>query len=113
MVSSKPISLEPIIASIAIDHKMIVIHVQIGRNFIEDFLCDGGFGVNSIIEKLWMKLKLTKPKLAPYNSHMIDQTIVKPIGLIKDIKFFFIKFFIQSPLLLYRVVYWSLTCPCC
>ncbi len=52
MVSSKPISLEPIIASIAIDHKMIVIHVQIGRNFIEDFLCDGGFGVNSIIEKL-------------------------------------------------------------
>jgi hypothetical protein len=30
-----------------------------------------------------MQLKLTKLKLAPYNSHMIDKTIVKPLGLIK------------------------------
>jgi hypothetical protein len=52
MVSSKPISLEPIIASIAIDHKMIVIHVQIRKNFIEDFLFDGGFKVNITTEKL-------------------------------------------------------------
>jgi hypothetical protein len=52
MVSSKPISLEPIIASIAIDHKMIVIHVQIGKNSIEDFFFDGGFRVNNTIEKL-------------------------------------------------------------
>jgi hypothetical protein len=31
---------------------MVVIHVQIGWNFIEDFLFDGGFGVNIITEKL-------------------------------------------------------------
>jgi hypothetical protein len=31
---------------------MVVIHVQIGRNFIEDVLFDGNFGVNIIIEKL-------------------------------------------------------------
>ncbi len=93
MVSSKPISLEPIIASIAIDHKMIVIHVQIGKNSIEDFFFDGGFRVNNTIEKLWMQLKLTKPKLAPYNSPMIDQTIVKSLGLIKDLKKKFHNFF--------------------
>jgi hypothetical protein len=40
-----------------------------------------------------MQLKLTKPKLAPYNSPMIDQTIVKPLGLIKDLQFFFHKIF--------------------
>ncbi len=68
---------------------MVVIHVQIGRNFIEDVLFDGNFGVNIIIEKLWTQLVLTKPKLAPYNSHMVDQTIVKPLGLIQDLKFFF------------------------
>ncbi len=73
LVSSKPISLEPLIALITIDHKMVVIHVQIGRNFIEDFLFYGGFVVNIIIEKLWMQLGLTKPKLEPYNSHMVDQ----------------------------------------
>jgi hypothetical protein len=33
MVPSKPILLELVVASVAIDHQMIVIHVQIG-NFI-------------------------------------------------------------------------------
>jgi hypothetical protein len=31
---------------------MVVIHVQVGRNFIEDVLLDGGYGINIIIEKL-------------------------------------------------------------
>jgi hypothetical protein len=31
---------------------MVVIQVQIGKNFIEDVLLDGGFGVNIIMKKL-------------------------------------------------------------
>jgi hypothetical protein len=31
---------------------MVVIHVQVGGNFIEDVLLDGGYGINIIIEKL-------------------------------------------------------------
>jgi hypothetical protein len=31
---------------------MVVIHVQVGRNFIEDVLLDGGYGFNIIIERL-------------------------------------------------------------
>jgi hypothetical protein len=52
LVPSKPTLLEQIVASIAIDHQMVVIQVQIGKNFIEDVFLDGGFGVNIIMEKL-------------------------------------------------------------
>jgi hypothetical protein len=47
---------------------------------------DGGFGVNIIMKKLRVQLGLSKPKPAPYNLHMAYQTIVKPLGLIKDLK---------------------------
>jgi hypothetical protein len=30
---------------------MVVLHFQVGKNFIEDVLLDGGFGVNIIMEK--------------------------------------------------------------
>jgi hypothetical protein len=33
---------------------------------------DGGFGVNIITKKLRVQLSLSKPKLAPYNLHMVD-----------------------------------------
>jgi len=33
-----------------------------------------------------VQLGLSKPKSAPYNLHMADQTILKPLGLIKDLK---------------------------
>jgi len=42
------------IALFAIDHQMVVIQVQVRKNFIEDVLLDGGFGVDIIIEKLKM-----------------------------------------------------------
>jgi len=42
------------IALFAIDHQMVVIQVQVRKNFIEDVLLDGGFGVDTIIEKLKM-----------------------------------------------------------
>jgi len=49
-------------------------------------LLDGGFGVNIIMKKLKVQLGLSKPKHAPYNLHMANQTIVKPLGLIKDLR---------------------------
>jgi hypothetical protein len=59
---------------------MALIQVQIGKNLIEDVLLDGGFGINIITKKLKVQLGLSKPKLAPYNVHMINQTIAKPLG---------------------------------
>ncbi len=51
-VSSKPILPKPVIASVAIDHQMAVIQVQVGNNFIEYMLLDGGYRVNIITTKL-------------------------------------------------------------
>jgi hypothetical protein len=51
-IPSKTTRVETVVASIAIDHQMVVIHVQIGKNFIKDVLLDGGFGVNIITKKL-------------------------------------------------------------
>jgi hypothetical protein len=56
----------------------------IGRNFIEDVFLDGGSKTNNITEKLWVQLRLSKPK-PPYNLHMVNlktinrhlQTILK------------------------------------
>jgi len=41
-IPSKFILLELIIALVAINHQMLVIHVQVGKNFIKDVLLDGG-----------------------------------------------------------------------
>ncbi len=39
---------------------------------------------------LWKKMRvqlcLSKPKPTPHNSHMVDQTITKTLGLIKDLR---------------------------
>ncbi len=51
-------------------------------------LLDGGFGVNIIIEQLRLRLGLPKPKLAPYNLRMTDQTTTKLVGLIRDMKIY-------------------------
>jgi hypothetical protein len=52
LIPSKPTLLERNVALIAIDHQMAIIQVQVRKNFIEDVLLDGGFGVNIIMEKL-------------------------------------------------------------
>jgi hypothetical protein len=51
---------------------MVVIHVQVGKNFIKNVFLHGGFGVNIIMEKLRVQLGLLKPKPAPHNLHMVD-----------------------------------------
>jgi hypothetical protein len=57
---SKPVPI-PIVTSIVIDHHMVVIHVHIGKNLVNDELLDGKLGVNIIIEKLKATLGLPKP----------------------------------------------------
>ncbi len=64
---------------------MAVIQVQARKNFIKMCL-DGGFGVNIIMKKLKVQLGLLKPEPAPYNLCIADQTIVKPLGLITNLK---------------------------
>jgi hypothetical protein len=65
---------------------MVVIQVQVGNNFIKYVFLDGGFRINIIMKKLRVELGLSKPKPTPYNLHMVNQTITKPLGLIKDLK---------------------------
>jgi hypothetical protein len=43
---------------------MEVIQVQAGKNFIEDVLLDGAYGVNIIMRKLKVQFGLSKPKPA-------------------------------------------------
>ncbi len=86
LVPSKPILPELAVTSVAIDHKMGVIHVQVGKNFIEYVLLDGGYKVNIIMKKLTVQLGLSKPKPTPYSLCMVDQTIAKHLGFIKDFK---------------------------
>ncbi len=63
---------------------MAIIQIQVAKNFIEDVLLDGGYEISIIKDKLKVRLGLSKPKLAPQNLHLVDETIVKPLGLIKD-----------------------------
>ncbi len=52
-------------------------------------LIDGGFRVDTITKNLKVQLGLSKPNPMPYNLFMVDQTIVKRLGFIKDLKIFF------------------------
>ncbi len=63
---------------------MAIIQVQIRKNFIEDVFLDGGFGVNIITKKLRVQLILSKPKLAPYNLRMANQTITNHVNVMKS-----------------------------
>jgi hypothetical protein len=44
-------------AVIAIDHQMVMVQVQVNKNFIDNVLIDGGFGVNIIIESTIRSIK--------------------------------------------------------
>ncbi len=63
-----------------------MIYVQVRKNLIEVLLLDGGSRINIIMKKRRVQLGLWKPKPTPYNLHMANQTITKPLGLIKDLK---------------------------
>ncbi len=66
---------EPTFATMTIDHQMAMIQVQVGKNFIDDVLIDGGYGTNIIIDNLIVQLSLSKLNPTPYNLCMVNQTI--------------------------------------
>jgi hypothetical protein len=84
----EPVRLEPTCVIIVIDHQMVVIQVQVGKNFIDDVLINGGSRLNIIIENVRVQLGLLKPDPTSYNLCMANQTIAKPLGLIRDLKIF-------------------------
>jgi hypothetical protein len=65
---------------------MVVIQVQVGKNIVEDVLLDGGASVNIIIKNLITKLRLPKPKPIPYHLRMVDQSLIRPLGIIINLK---------------------------
>ncbi len=50
---------------IEIYNQMVIIHVQVWKNIVGDFLLDGGASVNIITENLGTKLGLPKPRSTP------------------------------------------------
>jgi hypothetical protein len=49
-------------------------------------LIDGGKSVNIIIKNLRTKLGLPKPIPTPYHLRMVDQSMTRLLGIIKDLK---------------------------
>jgi putative effector of murein hydrolase len=76
-----------VIALMAINLHMIVIQDQVDKNIVENLLLDGGSNVNIMMEEFWEWLGLPNHKLTSYTFSMADQTITKPIGLIKELDF--------------------------
>ncbi len=60
------------VGSIALNPRMEIIQVHMGKNIMEDVLLDGGLGVNIITKDLKKKLRLPISKLAPYTLRMVD-----------------------------------------
>jgi hypothetical protein len=60
------IGINLIITSMLIDPHMVVIHVQIGKNIVEDILLDERSNVNIMMEELWKRLGLPDPKPTLY-----------------------------------------------
>jgi hypothetical protein len=71
---------------LTINNHMTIIQVQNGNKIIEVVLLDGGYRVNIITKQLRLRLGLSKPKPAPYNLRMADQTTTKLVSLIRDMK---------------------------
>jgi hypothetical protein len=56
-----------------IDPHMFVIHVQVGKNIVQDILLDVRSNVNIMMDEHWKMLRLPNPKLAPYTLWMVDK----------------------------------------
>jgi hypothetical protein len=65
---------------------MVVIQVQVGKNIVEDVLINGRISVNIITKNLITKLGLPKPRPSPYHLRMVDQSIIRPLGIIRNLK---------------------------
>jgi len=74
------------IATIEIDNQMVVIQVHVGRNIVEDVLLDGRVSVNIITKNLKTKLSLPKLKPTSYHLRMANQSMTRPLRIIRNLK---------------------------
>jgi hypothetical protein len=65
------------------DRFRYIFKVQVGKNIVEDVLRNGKVNVNIITKNLKTKLVLPKPRLAPYHLKMADQSMTKPLRIIR------------------------------
>jgi len=79
--------LSTIVATIEMDPHMVVILVYVGKNLVGDVLLDGGLAINIITNSLKKRLGLQIPSPVPFNLKMVNQSLTKPVGLIRDVKF--------------------------
>ncbi len=57
-----------------------------GKRIVEDVLIDGGASVNIITQNLVTKLGFPKPRPTPYHLRMVDWNMIKPLGIMKNLK---------------------------
>jgi hypothetical protein len=74
------------ITIVEVNNQMAIIRIQVGKNIVEDVLLHGGVNVNIVIENLKTKLGLPKPKLVTYHFKMINQSMTRPLGIIRFLK---------------------------
>ncbi len=71
---------------IQVNNQMAIIQVQAGKNIVEDVLINERASVNIIIKNIRKKLGLPKPRPIPYHLTMADQSMTRPLGIIKNLK---------------------------
>jgi hypothetical protein len=74
------------LTTIEVDNQMAIFQVQVGKNIVEDVLIDGRANVNIITKNLKTKLGLPKPRPTPYHLRMANQSMTKPLGIIRNSK---------------------------
>jgi hypothetical protein len=74
------------VAAIDVDRQLPILPMTIGIGTLQNVLLDGGSGVNMITEEERLRLGLPASQAAPYRLRMADQTVVEPVGLIRNIK---------------------------
>jgi hypothetical protein len=72
--------------AIEVDNQMVDIEVHVRKNILKDVLLDGRASVNIITGNLKTKLGLPKPKLAPYHFKMANQSMTRPLRIIRNLK---------------------------
>jgi hypothetical protein len=72
--------------TIKVNNQMATIQIQVRKNIVEDVLLGVGASVNIITKNLITKLGLHKPRPAPFLLKMANQSMIKPLGIIINLK---------------------------
>jgi hypothetical protein len=72
-------------STIKVNNRMAIIQVQVGKNIVEEVLINGGASRNILTENFITKLGLSKASPTPYHLRMVDQSMTRPLGIIKNL----------------------------